>query len=155
MVSAARAVENHGLVQRKGGVLVTPTPEAFGPRLRALRTARGLSLSEFARRVFYSKGYVSRVETGASTPSAEFARRCDVELDADGALVGLVSSAAPGPAPEPAPDTEPERDGDYDDGTWIVTMAPDGSTSFTPVGRREMLLGGAVVVARLTGVNRP
>jgi hypothetical protein len=118
--------------------------------LRELRTARGLSLSEFARRVFYSKGYVSRVETGASTPSAEFARRCDVELGADGALVALVSSDAP----DAVPDTEPEPDGDYDDGTWIVTMAPDGSTSFTPVGRREMLFGGVVVVAGLTGVNR-
>lgn len=129
------------------------TTEAFGPRLRALRTASNLSLSEFARRVFYSKGYLSRVETGASTPSAEFARRCDAELGADGALVALVS-----PAPDATPDAapEPDDDDDYDDGTWIVTMAPDGSTSFVPLRRREMLLGGAVVVtAGLAGATRP
>jgi transcriptional regulator with XRE-family HTH domain len=135
----------------EGGVPVAITPEAFGPRLRALRNTRGLSLSEFARRVYYSKGYLSRVETGASTPSAEFARRCDVELEADGALVALVSSTAPDVTPETA--LEPADD--YDDGTWIVTMAPDGSTSFVPLGRREMLLGGAVVVAGLAGGNRP
>jgi transcriptional regulator with XRE-family HTH domain len=131
-------------------VPVAITPEAFGPRLRALRNTKGLSLSEFARRIYYSKGYLSRVETGASTPSAEFARRCDVELEADGALVALVPSAAP----DAAPDTAREPADDYDDGTWIVTMAPDGSTSFVPLGRREMLLGGAVVVAGLAGANR-
>lgn len=72
----------------------------FGPRLRELRrTAKGLSLSEFARRVFYSKGFASRVETGASMASAEFARRCDAELGAGGALVALASPAAPEGSP--------------------------------------------------------
>src|SRR5262249_44386430 len=75
------------------------TPVLFGRRLRELRTARGWSLSELARRIFYSKGYVSRVETGASRPSVEFARRCDVDLEADGALVALVSPTAPEGSP--------------------------------------------------------
>lgn len=155
---AARAVAEWevrpNIVERwEGGVPVTPTPEAFGPRLRELRTARGLSLSEFARSVFYSKGYVSRVETGASAPSAEFVRRCDAELDAGGALVALVSSAVPKTVREAAAEPD-EDDGEYDDGMWIVTMAPNGGTSFVPLGRREMLLGGAVVVAGVTGVAR-
>ncbi|MFD1051120.1 helix-turn-helix domain-containing protein, partial [Kibdelosporangium lantanae] len=66
--------------------------ESFGPRLRALRVERGISLSELARRIYYSKGHVSRIETGAQQPSVEFVRKCDAELDAGGALVALVSA---------------------------------------------------------------
>ncbi|TCO48921.1 helix-turn-helix domain-containing protein [Actinocrispum wychmicini] len=115
----------------------------FGPRLRAIRTARGLSLSEFARRIYYSKGHVSRVETGAQAASVEFARRCDSALDARGDLVTLVRPATPDPSPEPA-------DG-HDDGMWIMTMAADGNSSFVPIGRRQVLTGGAVLLAQLSG----
>lgn len=115
----------------------------FGPRLRAIRTARGLSLSEFSRRVYYSKGYVSRVETGAQAASAEFARRCDNALDAHGELVTLVRPATPDPPTEPV-------DG-HEDGMWMMTMAADGNSSFVPLGRRQVLTGGAVLLAQLRG----
>ncbi len=117
------------------------TSTAFGLRLREMRTAKGLSLSEFARRLYYSKGHVSRIETGAQSPSAEFARRCDVELDAGGELADLVPTIAPNGPSQP--------DHDYDDEVWMMTMAPDGSTRFVPLGRRDVLLGGAAMLAGL------
>lgn len=81
------------------------TSDPFGPRLRALRVAKELSLSEFARRLYYSKGHVSRIETGKARPSVEFARRCDAELGTDGTLAALVpaASAEQEVAPEPGP----------------------------------------------------
>jgi hypothetical protein len=115
--------------------------QAFGPRLRASRLARGLSLSEFARRLYYSKGHVSRIETGFQAPSMEFVRRCDAELEANGELVAMMAGAAPSASPSPA---DPD-----DEGVWIMAMAPDGSSSFTPLGRRDVLLGGAAILAGL------
>ncbi|HYQ62434.1 helix-turn-helix transcriptional regulator [Actinophytocola sp.] len=109
-------------------------PDLFGPRLRALRVARQLSLTEFARRLYYSKGYVSRIETGKARPSVEFARRCDMELDTDGALATLVAASA---AQEPEP--EPE-----DDEALLMTMAPD---CVRPVGPRNTVAGAAEVLA--------
>jgi hypothetical protein len=124
------------------------TSDAFGPRLRALRVAKGLSLSAFARQLFYSKGHVSRVETGAQAPSVEFARRCDAALGAGGELAVLVPAAQP----------EHEAAADYhydDDGAWMMVMAPDGSSSFVRIGRRDMLLGGAAVLAVGAGGRGP
>ncbi|HEU5470838.1 MAG TPA: helix-turn-helix transcriptional regulator [Actinophytocola sp.] len=119
---------------------MVPTTEAFGPRLRTMRTAKGLSLSEFARRLFYSKGHVSRIETGKQTPSAEFARRCDAELDAAGALTALV------PAIAPPGQSDPDQPNESDE-VWTMTMAPDGGGSFVPFGRRELLTGSAALLA--------
>ena len=115
--------------------------QAFGPRLRASRLAKGLSLSEFARRLYYSKGHVSRIETGFQAPSMEFVRRCDAELGANGDLVTMMAGALPSASPPPA---DPD-----DEGVWIMAMAPDGSSSFTRIGRRDVLLGGAAVLAGL------
>lgn len=120
--------------------MVLSTSDAFGPRLRALRVAKGLSLSAFARQLFYSKGHVSRVETGTQAPSAEFARRCDAALDADGELAALV------PAVEPDSPVAVDHDHD-DDGAWMMIMTPDGGSSFDKIGRRDVLLGGAAMLA--------
>jgi WD40 repeat protein/transcriptional regulator with XRE-family HTH domain len=64
--------------------------ETFGERLRRLRTDRGLSLADLARRVHYSRGHLSKVETGQKAPSVDLARGCDEALEADGTLVALV-----------------------------------------------------------------
>jgi len=119
---------------------VLSTSDAFGPRLRALRAAKGLSLSAFARQLFYSKGHVSRVETGVQPASPEFARRCDAALDAGGELAALV------PAVQPDSLAAVESDHD-DDGAWMMLMAPDGSSSFGRMGRRDVLLGSAAMLA--------
>ncbi|TDC99633.1 XRE family transcriptional regulator [Nonomuraea deserti] len=69
-----------------------------GARLRALRLERGLSLNELARLTNYSKGYLSKVETGEKGLTPGVARGCDRALRTGGELAGLVereSGAAP------------------------------------------------------------
>ncbi|NUT95943.1 MAG: helix-turn-helix domain-containing protein [Saccharothrix sp.] len=128
---------------------VVSSSEAFGPRVRSLRAAKGLTLTEFAGRLFYSKGHVSRVETGVQPPSREFARRCDAELGTGGELIALVAGV--NRRSTGVDRGRGDQDDDQHDGIWVMTMAPDGGSSFTAVGRREMLLGGAALLARLGG----
>jgi len=62
----------------------------FGSALRRLREEAGLSQSAFSARIHYSKGYLSKVETGKASGNREFAKACDVALTADGALSALI-----------------------------------------------------------------
>jgi transcriptional regulator with XRE-family HTH domain len=62
----------------------------FGTELRRLRMVAGLSLAELSARVHYSKGYLSKIETGARLPSPDLARACDGAVDAGGALAMLL-----------------------------------------------------------------
>ncbi|MEU1075856.1 helix-turn-helix domain-containing protein [Streptomyces sp. NPDC005878] len=71
----------------------------FAAELRRLRSLRGMSLTELARSVHYSKGYLSKIENGGKPPTPDVARRCDAVLDAGGVLTRLV------PDPPPAPKT--------------------------------------------------
>ncbi|MFG2709883.1 helix-turn-helix domain-containing protein [Streptomyces goshikiensis] len=92
----------------------------FPAQLRRLRARRGLSLADLARRTHYSKGYLSKIETGTKPATVDVARRCDEVLGAGGALLRLVRDTdVPGPrsaagpaapaAPRPAP---PQSAGD-------------------------------------------
>ncbi|MEU7889082.1 helix-turn-helix domain-containing protein [Microbispora bryophytorum] len=63
---------------------------SFGVALRNLRRERGLSLASLSALTHYSKGYLSRIETGERPPTPLVARRCDEVLRAEGALAGLV-----------------------------------------------------------------
>ncbi|WP_116202816.1 ATP-binding protein [Amycolatopsis circi] len=65
-------------------------PATFGAELRRLRRATGLSLAELADRVHYSKGYLSKVETGLTRPNTALAALCEAELNAAGALTALL-----------------------------------------------------------------
>jgi transcriptional regulator with XRE-family HTH domain len=58
--------------------------------LRRLRTEQRLSLSKLAELVFYSKGYLSKVENGEKPPTLDLATQCDEVLGAGGNLVRLV-----------------------------------------------------------------
>ncbi|MGC7101966.1 ATP-binding protein [Amycolatopsis lurida] len=72
---------------------------AFGAELRRLRLEAGLSLTELAARVHYSKGYLSKVETGVAKPNRKLAGLCDTELGSGSTLAGLVPfPVAPGTA---------------------------------------------------------
>lgn len=62
----------------------------FGAELRRLRRRAGLSLSELAGRMHYSKGFLSKVETGGAPPSPALAALCEAELGAIGELTELL-----------------------------------------------------------------
>ncbi|WP_370949033.1 NB-ARC domain-containing protein [Amycolatopsis sp. cg5] len=62
----------------------------FGAELRRLRRAAGVSLTEFAARTNYSKGYLSKIETGLALPNPAFAEQCERELQLTGALTALL-----------------------------------------------------------------
>ncbi|MFF3649227.1 helix-turn-helix domain-containing protein [Streptomyces sp. NPDC002181] len=66
---------------------------AFPAQLRRLRVQRGLSLADMARRTHYSKGYLSKIETGAKRATHDVALRCDRVLEAGGTLLQLVPEA--------------------------------------------------------------
>jgi hypothetical protein len=65
----------------------------FGGELRRLRRGAGVSLSVLAQRIHYSKGYLSKVETGMSPPNESVAKLCDDVLETGGALAALLVDA--------------------------------------------------------------
>lgn len=67
----------------------------LGQELRRLREARGMSLARLAASIHYTKGYLSRVETGHKPLSAAMAASCDEVLDTGGVLTGLVEASLP------------------------------------------------------------
>ncbi|MFI9240638.1 helix-turn-helix domain-containing protein [Streptomyces sp. NPDC053079] len=74
-----------------GGVSAsTVTP---GEQLRRLRQARGMSLAGLSDLVNYTKGYLSRVETGKKPITPEMALLCEGALRAAGELTRLVPEA--------------------------------------------------------------
>ncbi|MFD7715122.1 helix-turn-helix domain-containing protein [Streptomyces sp. NPDC059814] len=77
------------------------TTSGFGPELRRLRVEAGLTLTEFSVALNYDKGYLSKVERGERSASAELARRCDAFLGADGELQRLVAPPATDPGSGP------------------------------------------------------
>ncbi|GGZ80465.1 hypothetical protein GCM10010371_45030 [Streptomyces subrutilus] len=85
-------------------------PGAFRARLRRLRGERGLSLADLARLTHYSKGYLSKIETGAKRPTPDVARRCDEVLGAGGDLLRRVRRPGPGTGP---PGPRPPGEGPY------------------------------------------
>jgi transcriptional regulator with XRE-family HTH domain len=113
---------------------VTDQPTLFGAELRRLRSAAGLSLTRMAALVHYSKGYLSKIETGSKRPTPDFARRCDAVLEAGGKLSGLVPAQSSGvPLPDAAGDGE----------VWLMSLESDGKSWFRPMDRRQVLAAGA------------
>ncbi|MGH3720046.1 MAG: helix-turn-helix domain-containing protein [Pseudonocardiaceae bacterium] len=111
---------------------------SFGPELRRLRVAADLSLTRLAGLLHYSKGHVSKVETGLQRPTPELAQRCDTLLGAQGALATLVlARPSVGGAGEAL--TRPVTD---DSEVWAMTVAPDGTSRLQLVDRRRVLAAG-------------
>lgn len=121
-------------------------PLVFGAELRRRRIAAGWTLGQFARVLHYSKGYLSKIETGEKPPGADLARRCDAALGANGELAALVPPRRPA---EPPPD-EPEHGNEV----WMMTLSPDGGSQFVPVNRRSALIAGVTSLVGLV-VMRP
>ncbi|MEU3060396.1 helix-turn-helix transcriptional regulator [Streptomyces subrutilus] len=85
-------------------------PGAFPARLRPLRGERGLPLADLARLTHYSKGYLSKIETGAKRPTPDVARRCDEVLGAGGDPLRRVRRPGPDTGP---PGPRPPGEGPY------------------------------------------
>ena len=66
---------------------------SFGELLRECRVAAGLSIGQLAKRVHYSKGYLSKIENGLKLPHDIMARLCDSVLDAGGSLIEAARTA--------------------------------------------------------------
>ncbi|MGI5212918.1 helix-turn-helix domain-containing protein [Plantactinospora sp. CA-290183] len=60
---------------------------SFGPLMRGMREARGLSLAALAERLPVDKGHLSRIENGRRKPTEDLARRIDAVLGARGELI--------------------------------------------------------------------
>ncbi|MFB9833468.1 helix-turn-helix domain-containing protein [Actinoallomurus acaciae] len=126
---------------------MTESRRLFGSELRRMRMEAGLSLAQFGRRLHYSKGYLSKVETGRKSPSAELARMCDTELNADGTLVSLVAER---PADVVTSSEMPSLEMVTDDGeVWLMNLGPDGAGWFRPISRRDALAVSASSMAGL------
>ncbi|MEU7603857.1 helix-turn-helix domain-containing protein [Streptomyces sp. NPDC041003] len=84
----------------------------FPAQLRRLRVQRGLSLADLARQTHYSKGYLSKIETGSKRVTVDVARRCDDVLRAGGELLAMVrETGAPDAGTEGPADAGPPADG--------------------------------------------
>lgn len=64
--------------------------EGFGAAVRRRRMELGLSLAALAIKVNYSRGHLSKIETGSRSPSPQLAALIDTKLKADGALARLI-----------------------------------------------------------------
>jgi transcriptional regulator with XRE-family HTH domain len=115
--------------------------KSFGAELRRRRVAAGLSLAQLAARIHYSKGYLSKIETGHKPPGMDLARRCDAALGSAGELAGLVERPAPAD----------RADADVADGeTWVLKLAPDGASRFLPVDTADGPVTGETAPIWLT-----
>jgi transcriptional regulator with XRE-family HTH domain len=111
---------------------------SFGPELRRLRVAAGQSLTRLAALLHYSKGHLSKIETGLKRPTPELAQRCDTLLGAQGALAALVPARSSGSGAEEALTRQASDDSEV----WVMTVAPDGTSWFRLVDRRQALAAG-------------
>ncbi|MCX5379757.1 helix-turn-helix domain-containing protein [Streptomyces sp. NBC_00091] len=67
---------------------------AFGHELRERRLGQGVSLTELSKLTHYSKGHLSKIETGGKRASEDLARRCDEALEASGELLAAHCSVS-------------------------------------------------------------
>jgi len=71
--------------------------ETLGNRIRAAREAKGLSLRDLARRVQLDYGYLSKIENGAVSPSAEALSALAEVLELDEIELLLLGDRVPAP----------------------------------------------------------
>lgn len=115
---------------------------SFGPELRRSRVAADISLTRLAGLLYYSKGYLSKVETGLKQPTPELAQRCDTLLGAGGALAALIPARSSGSVAREAM----TRRTTVGSEVWSMNVAPDGTSWFRLVDRRQVLVAGAASV---------
>lgn len=104
-----------------------PTTPSFPAQLRRLRRERGLSLTDLARRTHYSKGYLSKIETGTKRATVDVARLCDQVLGAEGELLSLVRRTPPR---DPESGTTPPRSDDVCPYRGLSAFTPEDAEWF-------------------------
>jgi DNA-binding XRE family transcriptional regulator len=114
-------------------------PARFGVELRRLRLASDISLARLAESVHYSKGYLSRIETGRQNPTSALATRCDAFLSAEGRLATLV--------PTDGPSRHRHAHVRQDLMAEPVGTVTDGLASNTSMNRRSLLATGSAFAA--------
>ncbi|MEV6983569.1 helix-turn-helix transcriptional regulator [Sphaerisporangium sp. NPDC051017] len=122
-------------------------PNRFGEELRRRRLAAGLTLTQLAGLVHYSKGQLSKVERGVKPPSRGLAAHCDAKLNAEGALTALARTTLPDAEAEAEMTTGDEE-------VWLMQLSPDGQSWFRTVGRRQVIVAGAASMAGMS-IGRP
>ncbi|HEX4703377.1 MAG TPA: helix-turn-helix transcriptional regulator [Pseudonocardiaceae bacterium] len=100
---------------------------AFGVELRRRRQLAHLSLTKFGELVHYSKGHLSKIESGGKTVHPVLARQCDAVLNAGGELAALAMDAANLDTP-----TEPPETTGPDTGSWSMSLDSDGTVRVAP-----------------------
>ena len=96
---------------------VNGMPSGLGERLRQVRSSRGLSVRELARRVGCSASLVSQVERGVTAPSAGVVYALANEL---GITLDFLFGADAEPAEQP-------RSSGAKSGSWGRASGPDGA----------------------------
>ncbi|MFC7614286.1 multiprotein-bridging factor 1 family protein [Actinokineospora soli] len=81
--------------QHRAEAVPTPSSE-FGPELRRLRMSKGLSLASLGQAVYFTKGYLAKVERGQADPSLALATLCDRALGTEGRLVAALAHTPAG-----------------------------------------------------------
>ncbi|MEU8086575.1 helix-turn-helix transcriptional regulator [Micromonospora sp. NPDC049101] len=133
----------------------TDSAERLGECLRRCREAAGLSLSGLARRVNYSRGYLSKVETGRAPGNVQLARRCDDALATDGILARLAQAqlgdSRPSRAAQPSDRTRDPATG------WPRQPGPDEAMPQRrpddPLHQGELPIGSATAVAFMLALD--
>jgi transcriptional regulator with XRE-family HTH domain/quercetin dioxygenase-like cupin family protein len=143
--STKRTPEVHVVSSRLGAD--TPAYSELGDRLRAARSARGLSLRSLADRVGVSPSLISQVERGLARPSVNtlyaMARELDVSFDAL-----LFPDVRPPSAHRPADPRPPATS----TGDWPSSPARPVQRA---ASRRSIRLASGVVWERLTTESLP
>lgn len=125
---------DHDAQQRTEGQEPGGHDQPFGALLRRLRLAAGMSLSELARRIHYSKAQLSKIEYGYTLPTLMFAKMCDRELDTG----GMLARALP-PQPARIEIAKPDE-------VWVLGLDESGSLHFTALPRRQVLAGATALL---------
>ncbi|MDI5976855.1 ATP-binding protein [Amycolatopsis magusensis] len=121
-------------------------PATFGAELRRRRIAAGMSLTRLAELTHYSKGYLSKLETGTMVPNPSVAALCEAALELHGELTALLP-------------IEPRRR--RSNSVKAAGGLPAVSTHFTgraaelPAVRRALTTeGGVCVISGMGGVGK-
>ena len=125
----------------------------FGSELRRRRVAAGLSLRALATRVHYSKGHLSKVESGKKSASADLARLCDAELDANGELIALLPATLAGGDVVARPDDGGPCEEETEE-TWVGGLGTGGGY-FAPVSGPDPRADSTAIALGMVLDGRP